>query len=290
MSLHEPGADDLGDDDGGRHATDPIDPGGRASDRRHRRDRSSPRDRRGRACRDLSPGVRHHCRVPDQPAVPQHCPSPRELDDLELLAHGALGLSGFEGPDGLVTLTVPTEVAAAAQDAGCLELVDPEGLPLARVEVRSTYDAGGRTGLTGPVTPLTHHEFGAFRRLYLTPTQVRRGVRRAHADRPGRRTADRPGPGSDPVRGRRPARAAARAHRDRHARGPLGRRPGPGHPGGGAAPEGRVRGRGPARLAGRRGGRPPAGTAGRRRVRTGRRARGRRRGRPARRRRRDRRA
>ena len=110
--------------------------------------------------------------MPDQPAVPQHCPSPRELDDLELLAHGVLGLTGFEGPDGLVTLTVPTEVAAAAQDSGCLELVDPEGLPLARVEVRSTYDAGGRTGLTGPVTPLTHHEFGAFRRLYLTPAQV----------------------------------------------------------------------------------------------------------------------
>jgi len=76
--------------------------------------------------------------VPDLPAVPQHCPSPRELDDLELLTHGVLGLPGFEGPDGLVTLTVPADVAAAAQDAGALELVDPEGLPLARVEVAST--------------------------------------------------------------------------------------------------------------------------------------------------------
>ena len=87
--------------------------------------------------------------MPDQPAVPQHCPSARELDDLELLAHGAFGLTGFEGPGGLVTLTVPTEVAAAAQDAGSLELVDPEGLPLARVTVGSTYDAGDRTGITG---------------------------------------------------------------------------------------------------------------------------------------------
>jgi sulfate adenylyltransferase len=110
--------------------------------------------------------------VPDLPAVPQHCPSPRELDDLELLTHGVFGLPGFEGPDGLVTLTVPADVAAAAQDAGALELVDPEGLPLARVEVASTYDAGDGTGITGAVTALTHHEFGAFRRLYLSPAQV----------------------------------------------------------------------------------------------------------------------
>jgi sulfate adenylyltransferase len=110
--------------------------------------------------------------VPDQPAVPQHCPTPRELDDLELLAHGAFGLTGFEGPGGLVTLTVPTEVAAAAADARVLELVDPEGLPLARVAVGSTYDAGDRTGITGAETPLTHHQFGAFRRLYLSPAQV----------------------------------------------------------------------------------------------------------------------
>ena len=116
--------------------------------------------------------MRHPWPVPDQPAVPQHCPSPRELDDLELLTHGAFGLTGFEGLGGLVTLTVPTEVAAAARDAGALELVDPEGLPLARVETVSTYDAGDRTGVSGPVTALTHHEFGAFRRLYLSPAQV----------------------------------------------------------------------------------------------------------------------
>lgn len=110
--------------------------------------------------------------MPDLPPVPQHCPSPRELDDLELLTHGVLGLTGFEGPSGLVTLTVPAELAEAAQDAGALELLDPEGLPLARVEVGSTYDAGDGTGITGAVTALTHHEFGAFRRLYLSPAQV----------------------------------------------------------------------------------------------------------------------
>src|ERR1700745_3284783 len=70
-------------------------------------------------------------------AVPQHCPTPRELDDLELLTHGVFGLRGFEGQDGLVPLQVPHEVATAAVEAGALELVDPEGLPLARVAVES---------------------------------------------------------------------------------------------------------------------------------------------------------
>jgi len=105
--------------------------------------------------------------------VPQHCPAPRELDDLELLVHGAFGVDGFEGPGGLVTLEVPQDVAEAAEQAGALELVDPEGLPLARVEVGSTYDSGGLAGVTGVVVGLAHHEFGAFRRLYLSPGQVR---------------------------------------------------------------------------------------------------------------------
>jgi sulfate adenylyltransferase len=115
-------------------------------------------------------------RVPESnsPAPPQHAPSPRELDDLELLAHGALApLTGFEGADGTVTLRVPHDVAAAAAAAGALELVDPEGLPLATVTVSSTYDAGDLTGIVGEVSPLSHHEFGAFRRLYLSPAQVR---------------------------------------------------------------------------------------------------------------------
>ena len=111
---------------------------------------------------------------------PQHAPSPRELDDLELLSHGALApLSGFEGPEGLVTLHVPGDVAAAASTAGALELVDPEGVPLATVTVESTYEAGeggegGQVGIVGDVAPITHNEFGAFRRLFLSPEQVRK--------------------------------------------------------------------------------------------------------------------
>ncbi len=108
-------------------------------------------------------------------APPQHSPSPRELDDLELLSHGALApLTGFEGPDGPVTLHVPADVAAAATSVGALELVDPEGVPLATVTVESVYDteADGTVGIVGDVAPITHNEFGAFRRLFLSPEQV----------------------------------------------------------------------------------------------------------------------
>jgi len=106
-------------------------------------------------------------------AVPQFCPSRRELDDVELLGHGALAsLSGFEDAGGAVTLQVPGEVGDRARQAGSLEIVDPEGVPLATVTVEDTYAAGEWTGIAGAVQPLTHAEFGAFRRLYLSPEQV----------------------------------------------------------------------------------------------------------------------
>ncbi len=109
----------------------------------------------------------------DAPA-PQYCPSPRELDDLELLSHGVFGEpAAFEGPDGLLTLQVPADVAEEATAAGAIELVDPEGVPLARVAVSSTYAASEHTGIAGQVTPLQHNEYGAFRRLYLSPAEVR---------------------------------------------------------------------------------------------------------------------
>ncbi len=116
----------------------------------------------------------------DTPAVPQHCPTPRELDDLELLSTGALApLTGFRlmveqrapasvvetaGPDRepLISLTLPEEVWTQAEQAGAVELVDPEGLPLARVTVPG-----------GEVEPLTHAQYGPFRDLYLTPAQAR---------------------------------------------------------------------------------------------------------------------
>ena len=89
----------------------------------------------------------------------QFCPTPRELDDLELLTNGALApLTAFNQPGGPVTLTLPEDLAGEPE----VELVDPEGLPLARL-----------TPATGEVEPLNHPQHGPFRRLYLSPAQVR---------------------------------------------------------------------------------------------------------------------
>ncbi|MCW2766150.1 MAG: adenylylsulfate kinase, partial [Nocardioides sp.] len=53
------------------------------------------------------------------PPVPQHCPTQRELDDLELLAVGALApLRGFNEPGSPVTLTLPADIEASATTAG----------------------------------------------------------------------------------------------------------------------------------------------------------------------------
>ena len=85
----------------------------------------------------------------------QHCPTPTELDDLELLVSGAYAPSTrFNEPGSAVTLALPEGATEA-------ELVDPEGLPLARV------------GADGSLEPLTHAQYGPFRRLHLTPAQVR---------------------------------------------------------------------------------------------------------------------
>ena len=89
------------------------------------------------------------------PDVIQHCPTPTELDDLELLVSGAYApLTRFNEPGSPVTLALPDGATEA-------ELVDPEGLPLARVSAN------------GDVEALTHAQYGPFRRLHLTPAQAR---------------------------------------------------------------------------------------------------------------------
>jgi sulfate adenylyltransferase len=89
--------------------------------------------------------------VPDA----QYCPSQRELDDLELLLNGALAPQLSFEHDGPVSLALPQALAGATVD-----LVDPEGLPLARLS------GSGLTALSAP-------SHGPFRRLHLTPAQVR---------------------------------------------------------------------------------------------------------------------
>lgn len=88
--------------------------------------------------------------------APQYCPSPRELDDLELLLNGAFApLTTFES-EGPVRLDLPEALAGADE----VDLVDPEGLPLARL----TADG---------LAPLSSPSHGPFRRLHLTPAEVR---------------------------------------------------------------------------------------------------------------------
>ncbi|WP_239456483.1 adenylyl-sulfate kinase [Nocardioides solisilvae] len=120
--------------------------------------------------------------MPDT-SLPQHCPTPVELDDLELLVSGAYApTTGFNEPGSAITLTLPP----ALREAEAVELVDPEGLPLARAlrDGRFTPSSGTDSvveeGALAPVSkpplriePLTHAQFGPFRDHYLTPAQTR---------------------------------------------------------------------------------------------------------------------
>ncbi len=96
---------------------------------------------------------------PPQPA--QHHPTPRELDDLELLMSGAYApVTAYNEADSPITLALPDEL----REAEVAELVDPEGLPLALVRRREDGALA--------VEPLTHAQHGPFRRLYLTPAEA----------------------------------------------------------------------------------------------------------------------
>ncbi|MET8523420.1 adenylyl-sulfate kinase [Nocardioides sp. NPDC004968] len=92
----------------------------------------------------------------------QFSPTPRELDDIELIVSGALP-GPLNAPGSALTLALPASVAESAAADGAVEIVDPEGLPLARV----TWPAGDVTGLSFPA-------YGPFRRLHLTPEQTRK--------------------------------------------------------------------------------------------------------------------
>ncbi|MER6937709.1 adenylyl-sulfate kinase [Nocardioides sp. NPDC127514] len=91
----------------------------------------------------------------------QFSPTPRELDDIELIVSGALP-GPLNVPGSALTLALPASVAESAAADGAVEIVDPEGLPIASV----IWPAGEVTGLSTPA-------YGPFRRLYLTPSQTR---------------------------------------------------------------------------------------------------------------------
>jgi len=88
--------------------------------------------------------------------VLQWTPGQRALDDLELVTLGA-------APPDLLMVDLPPDLAEQARaDGGVVELLDPEGLPLARLTVA-----------TGAVQPLAAPEFGPFRSHVVPPAQVR---------------------------------------------------------------------------------------------------------------------
>ncbi|UYM06881.1 adenylyl-sulfate kinase [Solicola gregarius] len=96
---------------------------------------------------------------------PQWTPTPRELADLELQLTGAL-----PGHDGF-SVTTTGDFAESVDDA--VELIDPEGVPLALLSVDAREPADGATTLTGSVEALSPNEFGAFRRYHRSPADVR---------------------------------------------------------------------------------------------------------------------
>ena len=123
---------------------------------------------------------------------PAWTPGEAQLGELELITSGAFTpVRGYLGTDDLaavaergeladgapwplpVTLTVP--VTAVPEGAGRLVLQDPEGSPLAVVEIteRVLADGGSTVRLAGPVTALRPPEHGPFRALRRAPADVR---------------------------------------------------------------------------------------------------------------------
>lgn len=130
--------------------------------------------------------------------APSYTPRAHELADLELLLSGAYSpLKGFMGeeeatsvvatgalPDGTgwptpVTLDAPAEVVASIDSSSpmtrVLVLTDPEGAPLAAVDVASlTTQPNERVRVGGAVRRIGEVQHGPFRRLRVSPQEVRK--------------------------------------------------------------------------------------------------------------------
>ena len=189
VPLDEAGAHDLGDDDG---------PKGGAG---------------GGTARRLRKGAGRIAAV--SAPVPQHCPTPVELDDLELLTMGAVpGVDGFNQPDSPLTLRLPDAGGAGRGRGRRGRAGRPRGPAagpgrLARGDRRAAVPRRVRPVPAAPAQPRA----------------VQGGVRRPHG-RPGDRRPDRGAAGaSSPARPGGPARPG----RHRHPRAVPGR-PDQGHP------------------------------------------------------------
>src|SRR5687768_13581868 len=133
----------------------------------------SPSD--SRTCSSLTDQWHNVAVPPIDPSRPQYTPTPRELDDVELLRMGVLTpLEGFEGADGDVTLAVPDHLVEWARERDGLEITDPEGVPLAIVSIDDTYPVGdGLTGVVGEVRSLPGSIRRAFGNRYVSPSASR---------------------------------------------------------------------------------------------------------------------
>nr|MDQ3360003.1 adenylyl-sulfate kinase [Actinomycetota bacterium] len=76
-------------------------------------------------------------------AVPQLCPATTTLDDLDLLRSGALGEGVTVGPESLVRIDLPEQLGKTSDRSGTrLEVVDPEGVPLAGIPLVPSEGGG----------------------------------------------------------------------------------------------------------------------------------------------------
>jgi sulfate adenylyltransferase len=124
--------------------------------------------------------------------APTWTPDATGLAELELLLSGAFApLKGFLGSrdtaavvaggrlaDGTpwpvpVTLAVPAALAADLSTESQLVLQDPEGTPLALLDVSEIWEDGDVTHVAGPVSALSEPEHGPFRGLRRDPADVR---------------------------------------------------------------------------------------------------------------------
>lgn len=102
----------------------------------------------------------------DVAELPRLVPTPAELDDVELALAGAVPGAG---------IAIDSASPAALHPVGAaLVLTDPEGTPIARLDIDTVLadEAVGLVRLRGPVTALQPAEHGPFRRLRRTVAEV----------------------------------------------------------------------------------------------------------------------
>ncbi|MCA0290267.1 MAG: adenylyl-sulfate kinase [Actinobacteria bacterium] len=103
------------------------------------------------------------------PSPPQYCPPPDVLDDLELLRRGVYGPEATIQPGTAVSVHLPAPIAEQAQGAGAVEIVDPEGVPVARLAATGQPVHDGCLDLAATPEWLSNPSPRTFERYYTDP-------------------------------------------------------------------------------------------------------------------------